>query len=1240
MCNLKCSSVDPFTILVKVKNKQRRALIDTGADTVVISESYYRDIFGRNSRPRNSKLQLKSADGGFLHLLGESYISLDINGKVYPHTCLVVRNLNHSLIIGRDFMTKYNMILNFQTNTCMLGREKLTLVRNNDLLANIRTVSSVSVPPRTLITIYGKYHKNAPVKVGSKIQWEQNENCFLHKEPGLVVMNGLGIGQSNHRVPITLVNNTGRHFFVKKGNIVAKLNCSSEINEITQVNSHVSNSVKTDFAPPPEHIPEVTSPDLDLSQHKQINNLLKDNADVFAKNEFDIGKSNILKAHIETGNSKPIKRKPYRTPFAYRDEVRRQVDEMLKTNIISPCNSKWSAPILCVKKKSGEIRICCDYRDLNRVTETFYWPLPNVESVFSCLGNAKYFSSLDFIKGYHQIEVDEASKPKTAFVCEEGLYQYNVMPFRLTCAPSIFQENMTHLLNGLNNFAIAYLDDVIVFSETFEDHLCHLNQVFDRLRKANMKLKSSKCEFLKPELHYLGHIISNKGELKVDNRKIETIQNLVPPSNVKGVRSFIGMVSYYRKFIPNFSQIAEPLTNLTRKDVEFNWTLDHQNSFDKLKQAISSPPVLHLPVRNKPFSLFTDASQSAIGAVLTQEIEGQHRPVYFLSHHLNKTQQNWPIIEKECYAIIFALEKFRPYLEGTKFNIFSDHNPLKFIDSANNKNAKLQKWAIKISSFGGTIHYIKGKDNVCADFLSRLEHSPSEVKDICAVNTDRLIPGVKEGDSDDDDHDDPETPLNQSLDFVKEQQKDRKIVSITKSLNEQGEKSKFCKQFVFKDNLLYHVNKDEEIRLIVPKSLQQSIIKEIHEGFSGRHIGRDKTYEHIRSRFYWKGMASDVYLFISKCITCNTQNLKVEPSPLQDTPIARYPFQRIGIDTTGRYPVTADGNKFCLTCTDHYSGWVELFPIPDKSAMTICNVLLNQVFNRYGWPRYIISDNGSEFVNELLSQLTKLGHVHHIKTSIYHPRANARAERPHRTIHETLAKVAQRDKWDEYIPSIQAALNFSESASRRKSPYFLLFHRDPLIPIDTLFGSKEEPIDDVNDDEFLPAALGRVRLAQKLVRKRLKQNQDRNRKYVTKKSHAKDRHFEVGDPVYLFNFNRKDKFDKRWLPNYRIISQSGPVSFVVQNQVTGKTHRVHSDALRLARVEHWPDENDDSSSLESTEDSTVEETGMSSEDTSDESSANQDSDTTVIYTHNRNHSRQAKENAKAKIKYCRSLKSK
>jgi transposase InsO family protein len=418
--------------------------------------------------------------------------------------------------------------------------------------------------------------------------------------------------------------------------------------------------------------------------------------------------------------------------------------------------------------------------------------------------------------------------------------------------------------------------------------------------------------------------------------------------------------------------------------------------------------------------------------------------------------------------------------------------------------------------------------------------------------------------------------------------------------------------------------------------LQQAVIKEIHEGFTGHHIGRDKTFDHVRSRFFWKGMTTDVYDYISKCVTCNTQNLKVESSPLQDTPIARYPFQRISVDTTGKYPTTANENKFCLTVTDQFSGWVELFPISNQSTVTICDVLLKQVFNRYGFPRYMISDNGTPFISEILRQITKLGHIHHIKTSIYHPRSNAMGERPHKIIHEMLAKLGARDNWDEYLPSIQSALNFSKSSSRDESPYFLLFHRDPLIPIDTILAPKEQ----FETEEFLPRALNRLRTSYKTVRRHLKANQERNHQYVDKKSHAKAREVQVGDLVYMFNFTKRDKFDKRWLPNYRVISQRGPVSFTVQNQVTGKTHRVHADALRVAKgLQSWDEEIDSSTEEEDTMTPNEDTLPLDSEEesTDGESESSEEDTGNVGPSARQNAARQAKATAKLRIKYCKSI---
>ena len=451
-----------------------------------------------------------------------------------------------------------------------------------------------------------------------------------------------------------------------------------------------------------------------------------------------------------------------------------------------------------------------------------------------------------------------------------------------------------------------------------------------------------------------------------------------------------------------------------------------------------------------------------------------------------------------------------------------------------------------------------------------------------------------------------------------------------------GSKSKFYKKYIIKDKLVYYVTKEEEIRLEVPKSLQTTFIKEVHEGIAGRHIGRDKTLDQLKQRFFWKGMTTDTYNYVDACIPCSERNLRVEPSPLQDTPIASYPFQRIGVDTTGAYPLTANENKFCVTVTDHYSGWVEIIPIPNKKASTICDVLLNQVFCRYGFPRYMTSDNGTEWVNELLGRLTALGHIHHIKTSVYHPRGNL-AERPHRIIHDMMAKISTRDDWDEYVPSIRASINFSKSASRGYSPFYLLFHRESHIPLDTLLKENE---DYEEEDDFLQTALKRMNVSQGMVKKRLQESKERNRNYYNSKYNARHRDLKVGDAVFMFNFNRKDKFDARWLSGYHIIKQTGPVSFVVQHDVTHRTHRVHVDALRYAKgTERTQDKSPDKeTSLEPTESSTDGESD-SLDDSRSDVSTDTDSDATILYDYEppKRSSRTAKEAAKFKMKQCQNV---
>ena len=373
--------------------------------------------------------------------------------------------------------------------------------------------------------------------------------------------------------------------------------------------------------------------------------LLKKHHDLFAAKVSELGHTDTVIMKIDTGDNLPIKLRPYRTPIHNREVIDKAVDEMLEANVIRRSKSPWSFPVVIADKKDGSKRFCVDFRKLNRITKANSYPLPLIDNILALLGKAKYFTSLDLKSGYWQVLMDEPDKEKTAFACHHGLSDFNVKPFGLCCEPAIYQELMSIVLQGLSQFATAYLDDKLIYSETLEQHLSHLETVFERVRQHELKLKLKKCSFLQLETQYFGFVINDRG-ISPDPKKVEAIRSLPTPTCVREVRSFIGMCSYYRRFIPNFSEIAEPVIALTQKFARFKWTEECQNSFDYLKQSLTVIPLLAYSDPNKPYTLYTDVSNSCNGACLTQQSDDQEpflpnvkseKPIYYLSHKLSVT---------------------------------------------------------------------------------------------------------------------------------------------------------------------------------------------------------------------------------------------------------------------------------------------------------------------------------------------------------------------------------------------------------------------------------------------------------------------------------------------------------------------------------------------------------------------------------------------------------------------------
>ena len=460
------------------------------------------------------------------------------------------------------------------------------------------------------------------------------------------------------------------------------------------------------------------SPVLTVEQKHQLKELLLQNGDLFALDPSELGVTNVVQHTINTGNSTPIRQQARRIPFALRSKVDSMTEEMLEQGVIQPSQSPWASPIVLVAKKDGTTRFCVDYRRLNAVTKLDVFPLPRVDDSLDLL--AKYFSTLDLASGYWQVNMSPESIEKTAFATHSGLYEFAVMPFGLCNAPATFQRLMETVLAGLARDAcMVYLDDILVLGATLEEHLQNLGQVFDRLRKAGLRLKPTKCHLAQKEIAYLGFIVTDKG-VAADPQKIEAVRSYPTPTDLKHLRSFLGLASYYRRFIANFAKIANPLHALTCKDTPFLWDSTCQQAFESLKQCLIAAPVLAFPNFDNPFLMETDASGIGLGAVLAQKQEdGSVRPLAYASRSLQKHERNYGVTELEALAVVWGVKHFRPYLYVHRCDVYTDHEALKSLLNTPQPSGKLARWGMAIQELDLHIHYRPGGKNQNADALSR-----------------------------------------------------------------------------------------------------------------------------------------------------------------------------------------------------------------------------------------------------------------------------------------------------------------------------------------------------------------------------------------------------------------------------------------------------------------------------------------------------------------------------------------
>lgn len=695
-------------------------LVDTGADISVIknyaidqNSFCYPDqkctVTGVGPEPIQTKALLPSK------ILIDKNIDFECNLQIVSDTFPI----NCDGILGNDFLSTFSCIVDY-------GSRTLSIPVSN---ANI-IIDSIKFPK--LLAIPARSEKITRISVNVS---NGEELLCTSKEiiSGVFVSNSL-VKAVENSVTISLINTN--EFSVEVD--VAKF----EFEKIDQYDIfNLNNSWSDGISSRLKNLQSKLK--LDHLNDEELNSILsicRDHNDIFHL-DGDILTATTSTTHkIPTqSDCQPIYRKSYRLPEAMKEEINRQVNDMLKNDIIESSDSPWNFPLLVVPKKSEgtkKWRVVVDFRRLNDITLDRVYPLPNINEILDQLGNAMYFSTVDLANGYHQVYLDEQDKIKTAFNTNFGHYQFKRMPFGLKGAPATFQHLMNSALSGLNGSKVfIYLDDVVIYGRNLVEHNDKLREVFTCLRKHNLKLNPEKCQFLKKELYYLGHMITQNG-VKPDPNKIAVIKAYPIPRTAKEIKSFMGLIGYYRRFIRDFSKISQPLTNLLKKDIPFIWSPFCDEAFVTLKTCIIEPPILKYPDFTKEFTITCDASDIAIGSVLSQTHISGDMPVAFASRVLNKAEKSYSTSEKELLAMVWSVNHFRPYVYGRFFTIVTDHKPLIWLCKNENPSSRLLRWRIKLEEYNFKIIHKAGALNTNADALSRVEITEQDIE---TQNSDEFI---------------------------------------------------------------------------------------------------------------------------------------------------------------------------------------------------------------------------------------------------------------------------------------------------------------------------------------------------------------------------------------------------------------------------------------------------------------------------------------------------------------------
>lgn len=1174
-------------------------LVDSQADISLLKLSV---IPSNLSIDSTNIVKIKGVTSGSVESFGTISSNLIVNGSLIPHIFHIVDDkfpIPTNGILGKDFLRNYRCNLDYDSKILSFQHEK-----NEFHIPFTETYdeNEIYIAPRCEIVRIIPSSVRNPIVISDQTS------------PGVFIANTLS---ETNKTIIRIMNTNEDTVSINLRNI--------KIDSLD--NYDIVNMRKTKKPFEADRISElkkILKNQIPIHVSKSATDLCIEYADIFALSNDKATTNNFYTQKLNVTDNQPVYQPNYRLPHAQKQVIRDEIQKLIDNDLIEPSLSSYNSPLLLVPKKStdGKIkhRMVIDYRNVNRKLVPDKFPLPRIDDILDSLGNAKYFSVIDLNAGFHQIPLAPESRPITSFSFDNSHYQWKVLPFGLSISPNSFSRMMASTFRGVPlDTCFLYIDDIIVIGRSEKHHLENLRTVFERCRKHNLKLNPQKCQFFRCEVQYLGHTCTDKG-LKPNQEKTKAVENYPRPHDGDSTKRFVAFANFYRRFIPRFAELAKPLNALCRKNAIFNWTPQCQEAFEKIKSIMISPQILAYPDFSKEFEIFVDASKIGCGAVLTQNHDGIIRPIYFASKSFTKGEQNKSTIEQELIAIHWAIKQFRPYIYQKEFTVRSDHKPLVYLFGLKDPSSRLTRVRVDLEEHTFTVKHVPGKENVCADALSRiniedLKNIHQEACNVRAItrsktlaqkakiplnepvteksiephvietvnNTEQIgIPHLK--------CDIDELP-NHLLNVKVHINHKRRIKHIELNsveanqfvklmfdrLESMTDRQNFDAVKISIDDQLFgkcSVNKFKEIGNSVLKKLTVFLVRPIRhiddvnerktliqthhdDKLYGGHKGRRRLFSELRSMYFWKHMTKDIANYVKNCKKCHLnkpKNKNIENLKITETPQSA--FDKVVIDTIGPMPKSANGNVYAITMICDLSKYIIAVPAASKDAKTVAKAIFENLILTFGNVKQFLTDCGTEYMNQVFSELCKLLNISHQNSTPYHHETLGSIERNHRVFNEYLRSyLAPSSDWEENLKYFTFCYNNSPHSSyfHKYTPFELVFGKKCNLPE---FDNKIDPV--YNIDNYVAELKYKLQHASKAAREMIIKHKNDNKKCHDK--NARPLELQINDKVVLCENNRH-KHEAIYSGPY-IVEEIFDENVKISNPSTKKDKIVHKNNVR------------------------------------------------------------------------------